>query len=269
MALYPIWIHDRKNPKPDADTFYELSANGFFLHKKTLFWNAVVPVDKISILEDQEPKFEFLLPPVPKDLVLAMIRFFAWYTKKHSSESLVLLWRYNDLYSLSVPKQDVSAGHVDYDLRESSPGLGAVLIGTFHSHGYGSAYHSPIDHQDEQNFDGIHGTFGSFTADNKNCFSLSLEACINNKRFVLEPDKFLEGISPNKKAVESKIKENEKEESSYWKRWINLEDQKMYRLSEPGMLVLPPDYKPNPEWKKNVIVKTLIQELTMTRGVKK
>lgn len=251
MPLFPIWIHDKESPKPDKMPFYEISANGVFLHKETSFWKAVVPVENISILEKQEPQFEPLIPPVPKVIVEQVARFFAWIAIKHRTEVLVLLW-WNEnnggSYEITVPSQTVSSRSLRYNLSDER-NSGVHLIGTFHSHHGMSAFHSDVDVHDEINFDGIHGTFGNFTNSkwlDPNSFSLSLEASINGFRFAMNPLDWLEGLTQP-----DRIKNHQSE-------FIELNLRSFIKYSFAGNeILLPVEYQPPAEWLKNVKIMSL------------
>ncbi len=257
MPIYPVWIHDKKTPRPDGPIVYEISANGAFLHKETPFWKAVVPVRRISILEEQRPQFEFLLPSIPRRISKTVARFFAWITREHNTEALALLWwseQGRGDYSVTVPPQQVAFGRIEYDIPQRN---GFRLIGTLHSHGSMSAFHSAVDRYDEINFDGIHGTLGDFSSfTDSNKFSLSLQASINETRFGLEPWIWVAGIDkiePEKKSSPTKQSGADKKVYDIIPRppartRSNIEE---YRLSD-GEELLPRSYKPPPKWLENI-----------------
>mgnify|MGYP001589297538 CR=1 FL=1 len=192
MPIYPVWLNDGKEPKPEKKVFYEIAANGTFIHKENPFWKAVVPVKQISILEESSPSFETSLPPISAEITAKIARFFAWIAQTQNTESMVLLW-WNEIdnsYAVTAPPQQVEYGGINYNYQNNP---GCRLIGTIHSHGRIPANHSTTDHADEEFFDGIHGTFGDFVG-NKNEFEISLQASINNSRFWLNPLDYFEGI---------------------------------------------------------------------------
>lgn len=209
--MFPVWIHNGTTPPPRDAVFYEVAANGIFLHKAMPYWKAVVPVEKIpsiaggkpalsrlerGLLQEGKSSLELLLPPIPGETVKTIVRFFAWVYGEHRTEALVLVWwnEGNRSYVLSAPPQEIAPGGVHYRIPpREKPGC---LIGTFHSHGALGAFHSSVDVCDERFFDGIHGTLGSFSAwaGGKRSFSLSLQAAINDTRFALEPTEWMEGL---------------------------------------------------------------------------
>lgn len=245
MPLFPIWIHERGTKKPEKMPFYEISADGVFLHKETPFWKAVVPVEHISILEKQESQFEPLLPPVPKTVVEQVVRFFAWITNRHRTEALVLLWwnENSSSYEITAPSQEVSPNSLRYQISDERNN-GIHLIGTFHSHHSMSASHSDTDVHDEINFDGIHGTFGSFTDSSwldPNSFSLSLQSSINGFRFPMNPLEWLQGIV--------QLDLDRKNQRGILR--LEIRSLIKYSLADNGVL-LPVGYDPPAKWLQNV-----------------
>lgn len=248
MPIYPVWIHDKTAPKPDVPVFYEISANGAFLHKETPFWRAIVPVQRISVLEEQRPQIEILLPPIPGAILRAVARFFAWITKEHNTEALVLLWwggPGQGEYRITVPTQRVTSRSVKYDIPDVD---GYRLIGTLHSHGSISSFHSEVDREDEKSFDGIHGTFGGFLSSvNKNRFDLSLQVGINEARFVLEPWLWAEGIckvSSQEQLPVANVR--------FLRLPIRARDSiQEYELAD-GEELLPKGFAPPSEWLENI-----------------
>lgn len=242
MPIFPIWFHDKKSPKPEGSAIYEIAANGVFLHKNTPFWEAVVPVSRISVLEESGSRFEFSLPPIPQELVVRMAQFFFWAAKEHDSEAAVLIARTESEYVLVVPPQKAAAVGIKYDMCEH-PG---TIVGSFHSHGKLSAYHSSTDHRDEMNFDGIHGTFGSFRK-NSSEFTLSLQAVINGTRFGIDPLQIMLGLKATgetRPELGEIIRYNSRNIFSF------LDSEKKvpeYRLAEPAE-VNPKDYQPPKGW---------------------
>ena len=262
MPIFPIWIHDKKMQKPDGDVVYEVAANGIFLHKKTAFWNTIVPVDRISILEEQKASFELLLPIIPMGLVTAMTHFFVWVTKEYNTEALFLLyWNPGEnnqgSYEIIVPNQKVERGRIRYDI----PSMGErQLIGTFHSHGKTTAFHSKIDTHDENNFDGIHGTFGDIFYHSRmdKTFGLSLEASINGIRFKLTPDQVMEGLEPIQVKVRPNYYDLYPPYLDKQQRLIPNSRHPQVQICETRYLLrgeielLPKEYQPPKEWLENL-----------------
>lgn len=256
MPIFPIWFNDGSTPKPEKKTYYEIASNGTFIHKENQFWKAVVPVERICILEECRPAFESLLPPISSEITTSITRFFAWIAHRMNAESMVLLWwdSEKNAYSITVPPQWVDHDGIEYD-NPSKPGY--KLIGTVHSHGTIPAGHSDVDHKDEKFFDGIHGTFGNFSM-GVNDFQISLQASVNNSRFFLNPLDFFGGIKlsnrdTNLSLGNSAISDRKnlavlevQERESWFSKGTRNPYPSSYSLTETELI--PIGYKPPTEW---------------------
>ncbi len=257
-----VWFNDGKTPKPKGPVFYEIAANGNFLHKKMPFWEAVVPVQQISILNKGDVSLKLLLPRFPVEIVKDILRFFAWIFKEHKTEVGALIW-YNEntkTYRVSIPYQSVSPGSINYvnPWQEKLPG--ESLVASFHSHCAMEAFHSGVDEGDEMSFNGIHVTFGRFSYYGQATdLAISIEAAMNGTRFKLDPVDWLDGIE---KSVDDDVPgEDGPKEALYsnknpYNNWLYIRRSDSYRLKD-GELILPDDYKPQEEWVKRVKIKAL------------
>lgn len=255
--MYPIWIRDGKNTKPQTPIYYELAANGLFIRKETKFWDAVVPVDRISVLEKETPSIKIFLPKIPSEINKQAIRFLAWVYKKYKTEAVVLLWisKDNKEYRVTVPAQTVSSGHAEYEIPDRLPGY--LLIGTFHSHGSMRAFHSGMDMADEEYFDGLHATFGTFDFE-KSYFEISMQAVINGTRFSLEPAEWLEQIVSR---VEEKKDDIVDKLFNWWDSDYRVPRAKMTYAMGNNDLIIPEGYNPPEEWQKNIKPKKIFNFL--------
>ena len=68
-----------------------------------------------------------------------------------------------------------------------------LCVGTIHSHCDFGAFHSGTDIGDEEDFDGLHVTFGH---NNLVEFSISATIVVNGNRLQVDPLEVLEGIEP-------------------------------------------------------------------------
>ncbi|MEK7654010.1 MAG: Mov34/MPN/PAD-1 family protein [Patescibacteria group bacterium] len=269
--MYPVWINDGKNPKPPDEIFYEIAANGIFLHKQMPFWKAVVPVDRISTLEEGAPDFESYLPPFPKGLVLKAARFFAWICREHDSEAIVLIYQNetDKRFFMMAPKQTVSPAKIDYEFPKLDLGPGWVMVGTMHSHGKLSAFHSGTDLHDEASLNGIHVTFGSFPRWNRTGpISVSVEAAVNGYRFPLRVEDVMRGLKREgaepRTFGEAITREAPMREGSAWGRSDS--SDRMFTLEGEEEL-LPVDYSPPPTWLVQVTTRSFFSRV-VTREVK-
>lgn len=264
MPIFPVWFNDGSIPKPDKKTFYEIASNGIFIHKENPFWKAIVPVERLSILEEGRPALEVFLPPIPAEITQTIARFFAWVSRTMNTEAMVLLWwnTEQNTYSISVPDQVVESDGIQYK-NHSNPGC--QLIGSVHSHGTYPAGHSGIDHRDEKFFDGIHGTFGRFSSREE--FEISLQASINNSRFFLNPTDLFEGIKSSRLIKSNLDMGNVREKSPavietlQGGKWFSkAKDSNPYPrwYSVEGGLIIK-DYKPPAEWISKVKKAPLVE----------
>ena len=248
--MFKVWINDGKNPKPQDAIFYEIAANGIFLHKNMVFWESVVPVDRISILKESKPSFGYLLPKIPSEIVQEIARFFAWIYQKQFTEVVALIFfnQKEKYYRVVIPQQEVGPASIRYDMPERSPD--EYLVGTFHSHCAMDAFHSGVDEHDEMYLDGIHATFGKFSCDKTaDTIAISLEAAVNGKRFKMDPDHFLLGIE---KFKEERGGFGQLPERPVFRRWRG--ESPLYKLSGKSV-ILPDGYQPLPAWLEAVKIK--------------
>ena len=181
--MIPVYLKGPDGPSPPEGTHYIIARNGNFLRKREWWVDATVPVRQISVLDRQKPLAELLLPTLPAE-VLAKASRLAKVVYDISQSEVCLLLHYNVEagYQLSVPKQTVSPGRIDYDASERLSG--ALCVGTLHSHGALEAYHSDIDLEDETYADGVHITLGE--VHKYPAFSLSAEVVVNGTRFSID-----------------------------------------------------------------------------------
>lgn len=196
-TMFPVLIYEEGIDLPVEGTYFLVSGNGLWMHKDTGIVRAFVPVDNISILEDfdAEASVGCSLPKLDAKYVWQIKKFFQEVVHRHRSEANVLLFysKERDDYLLQVPNQAVSHAGVHY-LRSTSPVDASYLrVGTIHSHCDFGAFHSGTDVGDEEDFDGIHCTFGHNDRDD---FTISASVVVNGHRLKVSPEQFLEGIEP-------------------------------------------------------------------------
>lgn len=154
----------------------------------------------MSFLEDLDTDalVECNLPQLPFRDVWRIKTFFKNVVQKHHSEASVSLYynKQTKQFKVFVPEQRVSHGSVSYKMQGTIhlEGLEDFLrVGTIHSHCDFGAFHSGTDIGDEEEFDGLHITFGH---NNLSEFSISASIVVNGKRALVEPLQFLEGVEP-------------------------------------------------------------------------
>jgi len=197
--MFQVILNDGKE-LPNDDVFYLIAKNGVFLRKKTGLIDSLAPVDKISILQPIDPYASMDIVKISEKQVAWIAGFFKQVYDMYKSEAIVVL-HYNEKskkYKIEVPPQTVSGGGATYTGAQTFKGYNR--IGTIHSHGSMGAFHSGTDDSDEEGFDGLHITFGSFNS--LYGMSISSSVVINGMRIKVDADTYLEGITqddPNKK----------------------------------------------------------------------
>lgn len=191
MKMIPVYILEKGTKLPEKGDFYIISKNGIFLHKDTGFLEAVVKVDKISFLEQIKPEMVLKLPKIPLEIMVRSLLFFRRVYQYYRTEAVLLLHysESNESYYLHCPAQKVFDSRVIYNLRERFDGY--QLIGTVHSHGRSTAFHSVIDKDNEENFDGLHITIGNL---NMPYFTIAVSVVINNNRFKMVFSEIIDGV---------------------------------------------------------------------------
>lgn len=249
--MFKVVINDGKNELPDDDIYYIIAKGGIYLKKKVGILESIAPVNQISILEEIEPVAELNIRKIPAEKFAKILEFFKQVYSLKKSEACVLL-HYNlnkKRYILQVPPQEVSYAGIDYIKNVLYDGYD--LIGSVHSHGSMSAFHSSIDHMDEKHFDGLHITIGNV---DKQFVSVSTSIMSNGHRFNTSSSKYIDGLElvehtpwwpsmfkPGFKVVngKKKYKKNVKsklgytvlasnEERKFDKRWLNFVKSKKY-----------------------------------------
>lgn len=197
-TLFPVLVYEDGMDLPKEGTYFVVAGNGLWMHKDTGIVSAFVPVETVSVLDDFDAKamVSCNLPKVPTKFVWQIKKFFQEVVEKHRSEANVLLFysREEEQYKLHVPEQVVSHAGVRY-LRSGitqREGYESYLrVGTIHSHCDFGAFHSGVYIDDEEDFDGLHCTFGH---NNKEEFTISASLVVNGHRVKVDPRKYLEGI---------------------------------------------------------------------------
>jgi hypothetical protein len=114
-------------------------------------------------LKEQKSGIRLSMPrKIPEDIIKKTTAFFrAVYQKFGGSEAIVILyWSEADGFQIKAPIQKVEPGALPtYKVGENPEGL--IRVGTIHSHGSLSAFHSKTDKDDEEFDDGVHITIGN------------------------------------------------------------------------------------------------------------
>jgi len=193
--MFKVFINDGLNEAPTDDIFYIVGKEGLFIKKSLGIIDSITPIDNISVLNSVETCARINIEKIPQKMFVEMYMFFKDVYKKFQSEAILLIF-YNEKtheYKLVSPKQEVSGASMDYDRKVTIKNY--TMIGDIHSHGTMSAFHSSVDDNDEESFDGLHITLGHITSSN---FSISSSIVINGSRFIVDPFDYIAGIQKAK-----------------------------------------------------------------------
>lgn len=177
-------------------THFVRARNGTFLRNMQWWVDATVPVERTKTLSfsptvhrwkllPEKKSATLLLPPLPAHILGKALKLSKRVCDMSKSEVCMLIfWSEGKGYQLYVPSQSVTPVSINY-VPYGSIGR-EQYVGSIHSHGLLSAYHSGVDQDDEfAGNDGVHVTIGSLDAYPR--FSLSAEIAINRHRFPVEP----------------------------------------------------------------------------------
>lgn len=190
--MFEVYVNTPGSAEPQDDIYYLVAENGVFLVKRSGFFKSSRLVfapsatnpRKIAFLEPHTESVQLGLPKkIPSSLLEKIIGFFqAVYMKFEGAEAIVLLYwsEKAQTYAVKVPKQEVRTGLLaKYEVGEMPKDL--RKLGTIHSHGALPAFHSGVDHRDEEFDDGIHITVGTVDV----APSLSCSVVIDGKRDII------------------------------------------------------------------------------------
>lgn len=201
MFGIPVFVLNEEGIElPESGNYYVVAGNGTFLHKDNGLMHTVIPVEAVAPLEDYTPTDTSIghnLAKIDASLCYKVKTFFAKVVAKYNAESCVVLFYNADTedYALVVPQQAVAHGGVKYHrggLTHMQELAGYVPVGTIHSHCDFQAFHSGTDDRDEEDWDGLHITFGH---NDQEEFTISASIVMNAKRGKFDPMTIIEGIA--------------------------------------------------------------------------
>jgi len=200
--MFNIYVNNGVDEIPDDDICYIVGKSGVFLKKKLGIMESISPINNISTLEDLQPSAKLHIPKIPGKSFAKIVDFFKQVYEEFRGEAIVLVFYNNDkeIYKFDCPKQEVTGGSLHYTVKNID---GYNLIGTIHSHGSMSAFHSGTDDADEMNFDGLHITIGKVTSP---LFDISCSVVANGTRIINDPFEYINGIKTfNKEIIKQKV----------------------------------------------------------------
>lgn len=189
--MFNIVVNDGSQELPSDDIYYIIAKEGIFLKKRIGVMESIAPVKNISILNSVDTMARMHIKQIPATTGAKILEFFKAVYDKFQSEAIVLLF-YNEkskTYKIVAPQQQVTAASAKYNRGVTIKDY--TMIGTIHSHGSMSAFHSGVDDSDETTFDGLHITFGNVNQDE---ISISSSIVSNGSRFIVKPQEYLAGL---------------------------------------------------------------------------
>ena len=226
MTLFPIIVYDEDVELPQEGTYYVIAGNGFFLRKDMPLISGFVPVDKISVLPDLEVGswVKSNIPKVPMQYIVKIKEFFRRVVDVWRSEACTVLY-YNQTtndWKVYVSPQAVSHGGVRYRRGQTNVGTpeyeGYLRVGTIHSHCDFGSFHSGTDINDEEDFDGIHGTFGN---NDREEFSITASIVINGQRMEVDPLTLFDGVGCREGESDRYVLTAATEHRELWERGVD------------------------------------------------
>lgn len=190
--MFKVHVHDGVSPLPEDDIYYIVAKEGIYLKKKMGVMESIAPVNNISILQSINKAARMNIRKIPATKFAQVVAFFREVYNKYYGEAIVLLF-YNETkktYKIIPPQQQVSGASCSYNKGITIEGM--QMIGTIHSHAAMSAFHSGVDDNDEQHFDGLHITIGNLNNDE---VSISTSIVANGHRFTVEPEEYINSLT--------------------------------------------------------------------------
>jgi hypothetical protein len=204
--LVPVVLKDAAFEPPDAETYYVVAGNGFFLERRTELFTADRhggrrrPGSRAA-----RAQLDLRLPrKLPRLLVECALGFFRAVYERWDGEGIVVMFyapadgAHPVRYRLDAPPQKirgrVEGGRFRADLRLdygacARPGDAWRKLGTFHSHGPVGPRHSTVDARDELWETGLHLTAGYV---NSSLPEFEASFVVNGTRFPIVVDDVLE-----------------------------------------------------------------------------
>ena len=189
--MFKVVINDGQTEMPKDDIYYVIGKEGIYLKKTMGVMDSLAPVSRISTLQSVATSARMRISKIPGPKFAKVIEFFREVYKLYYAEAIVLLF-YNEetnTHTIIPPSQKVTGGACDYNRGITIDGL--TMIGTIHSHGGMSAFHSGVDDKDEEGFDGLHITIGNMRDED---VSISASIVANGHRVMVDPSDYVEQL---------------------------------------------------------------------------
>ncbi len=186
--MFKVVINDGQNEMPEDDIYYVIGKEGVYLKKTIGVMDSLAPVKQISTLQSVAASARMRINKIPGPKFAKVVEFFRAVYQEHYAEAIVLLFYDEEkgTHTIIPPQQKVSGGSCDYNRGITIEGL--TMIGTIHSHGGMSAFHSGVDDKDEETFDGLHITIGNMRDEE---VSISASIVANGYRVMVDPSDYV------------------------------------------------------------------------------
>lgn len=194
-GIFPAYLAINKGfiPEEIPENFaYILDGAGWKLFKRNGVTIALIPVQSVQGLVALEQDIRFTARKLPLELVRQVTAWFKVVYQKFQSEAVGYLFYQpaSGSWDFVPPVQTATGARALY---ESAPKRdGWQVVGTIHSHGSMSAFHSGVDDKDENFFDGVHITVGK--VDSVPEYSCSV--VVQGVREKLDPSVVIDGMAP-------------------------------------------------------------------------
>ncbi len=194
-GIFPAYlaIGEGFNPEEIKENFaYVLDGAGWKLFKRNGVTIALIPVQTVQGLVALEQDIKFTAKKLPLEMVRQVTAWFKQVYQKFHSEAVGDLYyqRSSGQWDFVPPVQTATGASASYEAAPKREGW--QVVGTIHSHGSMSAFHSGVDDKDETFFDGVHITVGK--VDSVPEYSCSI--VVQGVREKLDPAIVIDGMAP-------------------------------------------------------------------------
>lgn len=214
---------------PENGFYHVITKEGIFHAKDTPLIQSTTEVPDVPGLGEMDAKVKLRMPKLPTLITAKALQFFRQVFQDYKAEAEVMLL-YNSKkreYSLWCPEQEVTAGGVDYEMKQALIDTPEdwTWVGTIHSHCDFGAFHSSTDTHDEKNEDGVHITIGHVAS--RYC-SMCSSIVVNNNRWQTPPENICLGVERRNEAVH-RSKSMWASQSEYFEIVMSPEEHKEFK----------------------------------------
>jgi PRTRC genetic system protein A len=193
-GLFPAYValDPGFNPESIQESFaYILDGQGWKLFKRNGISTALIAVENVQGLAALEQSISFQAEQIPLNLIRRVTAWFKAVYQKYQSEAVGYLFYQPSTreWDFIPPTQSANGASALYEAAPKKNDW--KVVGTIHSHGSMSAFHSGTDDKDEEFFDGVHITVGR--VDSVPEYSCSI--VVQGVREIVEPSVIVDGMA--------------------------------------------------------------------------